>query len=294
MAAPLDQLVRTLSADGGIAVRAMTGTALVGNATSRHAVSPTACVAIGRALMGAVLLAAGKKHGDTVQLNFRGNGPLRSVTAIADSEGRVRGYASDPGAHPPTREGVLDVSGAVGRRGVLSVVCSHADGSAPYTGIVPLVAGTVAQDIASYLSLSEQVRAAIALGVYLSDDGGIQAAGGFYAEVLPGASEAEIAQVEANVRDAPGPGELVREGRDASDIVRRLLTGLGHRELSHGEPSFHCPCGRDRVLRTLFLLGRDELRRIAAAGETLEIRCEFCGEDYQVTGDEIGALSPDA
>ena len=75
-----DELVRTISDDGSIAVRAMVGTGLVAEAVSRHRTSPTASVALGRALMGAVLLAAGAKDGETAQLHFRGDGPLGSVT----------------------------------------------------------------------------------------------------------------------------------------------------------------------------------------------------------------------
>ena len=119
--APRDEIVRTVSSGGGVAVRAMVGTALVADAASRHATSPTASAALGRALMGAVLLGAGTKDGETVQLQLRGDGPLGSVAAIADSDGRVRGYAANPAAHPPPRDGLLDVSAAVGR-GVLAVV----------------------------------------------------------------------------------------------------------------------------------------------------------------------------
>jgi len=47
-------------------------------------------------------------------------------------------------------------------------------------------------------------------------------------------------------------------------------------------------------VRTLVLLGREELQAIAARGESVEVRCEFCGDRYNVSGDEIGALFPDA
>ena len=289
-----DDLVRTLSSGGGIAVRAIVGTGIVADAASRHQTSPTAGVALGRALMGAVLLAAGTKHGETVQLHFRGDGPLRSLFAIADSEGHVRGYAADPGAHPPPKCGVIDVAGAVGR-GVLSVVRSHPDWKEPYNGIVPLETGTVAQDIASYLSRSEQQRAAVGLGVFLERGGGeIEAAGGFFVEALPGATAEEIERADANVRGFAGPGELVREGFGADEIATRLLDGLGTRELVHSRPAFSCPCGHERVVRTLVLLGREELHAIADRGESVEVRCEFCGDRYTVSGDEIGALFPDA
>lgn len=288
-ARPRDELVRTISEAGGIAVRAMVGTELVAEASARHHTSPAASAALGRTLMGAVLLATSTKSGETVQLQLRGDGPLGSITAISDGEGRVRGYASNPGAVVPPDDGRLDVGAAVGR-GVLAVVRYGPRSREPYRGIVPLVAGTVAQDIAHYLAESEQIPSAVALGVFLTGDGGIDAAGGFFVQALPNAREDEVEQVEANVRGFPGPGELVREGVGADGIVDRLLTGLGSRERRRSRPAFHCACGRERVLRAVSLLGEEEIRSSAEGGENLEIRCEFCGERYDVTPDDLGAL----
>ena len=104
----------------------------------------------------------------------------------------------------------------------------------------------------------------------------------------------KLEQVEENVRGFPGPGELVRRGLGADDIVDRLLSGLGAGDRQRSEPEFHCGCGRERVLRAVALLGREEVGRAARDGETLEIRCEFCGRHYSVGGDELGALIADA
>lgn len=284
---PQDELVRATSSAGGLAVLALVGTDLVSEAIRRHQTSPTAGSALGRALMGAVLLAAGSKHGETVQLQFRGSGPLGTLVAIADPEGRARGYVSNPSASPPARNGRLDVGAAVGR-GVLAVV-RHRPGFRPYSGIVPLVSGTVARDIAEYLSKSEQARTSVALGVFL-DETGVEAAGGFLVHALPGAADEEIDQVEANVRGFSGPGELVRDGLDARDIVDRVLSDLGTSVLGRSKPSFQCPCGRDRAIRTLSLLGDDELRTAAEKNELLEVRCEFCCETYRLEAEELERL----
>ena len=61
--------------------------------------------------MGAVLIATGAQDGETLQLQFRGDGPLGQMTVISDHRGRVRGYVADPSAHPPPRAGKLDVGG---------------------------------------------------------------------------------------------------------------------------------------------------------------------------------------
>src|SRR5260221_13288467 len=107
-------MVRTMSRGGGIAVRAIVGSRLVAEAARRHGPSPTATAALGRTLLGALLLAAGGKSGESVQVQFRGDGPLRGVVAIGDDAGRARGYVVRPDAHPPRVNGELDVHSAVG------------------------------------------------------------------------------------------------------------------------------------------------------------------------------------
>jgi molecular chaperone Hsp33 len=288
-----DELVRTVSTDGGVAVRALVATELVGEAASRHGTAPTSSAALGRALMGAVLLASGAEDDETVQLQFRGDGPIGTLTAIADSAGFARGYATRPGAHPPPRDGKLDVGAAVGK-GILAVVRYHPSWREPHRGIVPLESGEIAEDVARYLHESEQTPSAIALGVFVSSEGRIEAAGGFLVQALPGAPEETLARLESNVADLPAPTQMVRGGLRADDVVDRLLAGLGSRERTSSRPAFRCRCGRDRILRAVVLLGRDEVRGLVARGEPLEVRCEFCGNRYELSPDELGASIPDA
>jgi len=172
-----DELVRTLSREGGISVRALVATELVADAARRHATAPTATAALGRTLMGAILLATGAKDDETLQIQVRGSGELGTVMAIADAGGRVRGYAANPTTHLPPRAGKLDVGGAVGP-GVLAVVRYHPSWREPYSGIVPLVSGEIAEDLAHYLLESEQTPSALALGVYVGVDGTPEAAWG--------------------------------------------------------------------------------------------------------------------
>ncbi|MFQ5696884.1 MAG: Hsp33 family molecular chaperone HslO [Myxococcota bacterium] len=285
--------MRALSAEGDLSIRAIVGTSLVAEAARRHRTAPTATAALGRALMGAILLASGSSPEERVQLEFRGDGPLGGLTAIADGSARARGYVSRPGTHPPPREGKLDVARAVGS-GLLGVVRSHPSRREPYRGVVPLTSGEIAEDLARYLDRSEQTASAVGLGVYVAADGSVEAAGGFLVQALPGASKTSLERLERNVREAPSPTGMLRSGLDADGLVDTLFHGVGTRGRHSTQPRFYCGCGRDRVLRALTLLGRSEVREAAATGETLEVRCEFCGESYSVEPDEVGALLPDA
>lgn len=291
--AAADELVRAVSAGGDVSVRAVVATVAVREATGRTPMSPTAKSALGRALLGAVLLAVGNKQEQSVQLLFRGNGPLGPLTAIADSEGRVRGTVSDPGASPQPRDGQLDIGAAIGA-GTLTVVRHHPSWRSPYNGIVRIETGEVATDLAHYLRESEQTASAIGLAVGLDAEGEVDAAAGFLVQALPGASDAALARLERNVRLLPNAAELVRIGLRGDAIVDQLLAELGCSERQRLEPRFFCPCTRERARRTLRLLGRQEVREIAVSGSGQEVRCEFCGERYVFSSEDLGSLFPDA
>ncbi|MCG8590921.1 MAG: Hsp33 family molecular chaperone HslO [Proteobacteria bacterium] len=293
-APPRDEIVRALSEDGGVAVRAIVATSLVAEAARRHGLSPTATQALGRALMGAVLLAVSGKHGASVQLQFRGDGPLGVVTVIANEDGEVRGFVGRPDARVSARpDGEADVASAVGR-GVLAVVRNHPSWREPHRGIVPLVSGAVARDLAHYLSESEQTPSAISLGAVTGEAGEVVAASGFLVQALPGADDAVLAQVEENVRALPSTARLVAGGCDAGGLVERLLAGVGSRGHASQATRFHCGCEPDRVQRSVALLGRDELLEAARGGEPLEVVCQFCAERYSVAPSELAALAEEA
>ncbi len=284
-----DELVRTVSADGSVAVRAVVARNLVAEAAERRPLAPTALSGLGRVLVGAVLLATGNKDGHTVQIQLQGDGPLRMMMAICDSRGQVRGTVTHPGVDLPLRDGRPDVAKAIGI-GVLSVVRNHPSWREPYRGAVPLVSGEVAKDITLYLTESEQTPSAVGLGVALDAGGKVAAAGGFLVQALPGASDDALALIERNVFQLPRTSELLRDGVRSDGLVDLLLAGMGASERHCSEPRFHCPCSRERALRTLLLLGPTELREILDAGESQEVGCEFCGRKYDLTPNEIHTL----
>ena len=288
MAGP-DLLLRALSADGGIGVRAISAPALVAEAAARQETGPLATAALGRALLGAVLLGAGAKDGETVQLRMRGDGPLGSVLAIADSEGRARGRVANPRAEGTLVHGELDLGRGVGA-GELSVTRTRPGRAHPYTGVVPLVSGAVAKDLTLYLTESEQTPSAVGLGLRPAADAEPAIACGFVLQALPGATDEAVARAERNVGRLESPADLVAAGATLRDLVEQLLDGLGVRWLGERTPRFHCGCNAERALHASALLGRADLADALAEGAPLEVRCDFCGAHYAVEPREALAL----
>jgi molecular chaperone Hsp33 len=221
-----DQLLRAISADGSASVRTLAATGLVREAVQRHRTSPAASVALARALMGGILLASEGQDGERVQIQLRGDGPFGTILVTAESDGGVRGYVQHPDANPPLRGPQLGVSAGVGL-GALSIERNHPTWKQPYSGIVPIVTGEIAQDLAHYLLESEQKPSTVALGVYLSAGGEIEAAGGYLVQGLPGASDAVLAGAAARRRDRRHhPRTAARRGRGRRPRIQGAALSL--------------------------------------------------------------------
>jgi molecular chaperone Hsp33 len=291
-----DELVRTISESGSVSVKAIVASKLVSEALSLREFAPTAGNALGRAMMGALLIAVGSAADDadeanveSVQLQFRGDGPLGSVTVIADSRARVRGTVQRPEIEHLNADGTPNIAGALGL-GPLNVVRHRPRWRSPYTGTVPLVSGEVAGDLTLYLTESEQTPSAMGLGVAFGPQMDDVGACGFLVQALPDATDDDLSQVEDNVAGLPGLASLLNGPIDANAIIDRLLLGLGSRDRHRMNPRFHCPCSRDRALRTLSLLDASELAELIEQDQSQEIVCEFCGRQYQIESPEMRPL----
>lgn len=291
-----DRLVRTISDGGTIAIKVLVASELVGEALRRRRYAPTAGDALGRAMMGALLIAVGSAPDDadepnveSVQLQFRGDGPLGSLTAIADSRARVRGTVQHPEHSRVLSDGTPDIARSIGQ-GPLNVVRHRPRWRSPYTGTVPLVSGEVAGDLTLYLTESEQTPSAMGLGVAFGPGMTDVAACGFLIQALPGASDEELTIVEENVQGLPGLATLLRSPLEPDELVDRLMIGLGTRARHTMTPCFHCPCSAERALRTLALLDRRELEELVATASSQEVVCDFCGKQYDLGPDQVATL----
>ncbi len=171
--------------------------------------------------MGSML----KDDRDTITLRVSGNGPAGVVIACTDGTGNVKGCIDHPLVELPAKaNGHLDVGGAVGKDGVLTVIRDNRLQKEPTVGQVPLVSGEIAEDLTSYYAYSEQVPTVCALGVLVDKDLSISCAGGYLLQLLPGATDAEI---------DPAGAEHCRHALRDRDAPRGQDPG-GHDEPRHG------------------------------------------------------------
>lgn len=284
-----DYLVRIITKEGNIRALACVTTRLVSDLCRRHGTSPTASAALGRALTGGTLMGALLKTGQRVALKFEGSGPLRKILVEADANGAVRGCVGVPEADVPPRDGKLDVAGLLGRAGFLSVTMDQGL-KEPYRGMVQLYTSEIAEDLAYYLTESEQTPSAVGLGVYVEPDGTVSAAGGFLIQSLPPADEALVDRLMERIGRLTSITDLLRQGNSPEDLLAKLFDGVPFTVLEKRTLAFQCSCSREKIERVLISLGKEELEGLMAKNEPVEITCEFCREVYRVELDELAGL----
>jgi len=287
-----DYLVRIFTKEGNIRGLACVTTNLVEEARRRHGTFPTASAALGRVLTGGALLGAMLKTGQRVALKFEGDGPLKRIIVEAESNGAVRGYVEVPDIYLVREDGKLDVAGALGLTGLLTVT-KDLGVKEPYKRIVKLCSGEIAEDLAFYLTESEQIPSAVGLGVYVEPDKHVSAAGGFLIQSLPPKHESMIDTLMERLGQLPAVTQLLREGNNPEQILERLFAGIPYNTLEKRALAFHCSCTNETIERVLTSLGREELHRMSEKQETTDVRCEFCGQRYPFSREELAHLMED-
>ncbi len=286
-----DYIVNAITSNGAIRVVAADTTELCNRAQEIHKMSPTAAAALGRTLTAAAIMGSMLKSTDdslTIQLN--GGGPIGKVVAVGDGNANVKGYVGNPLVDLPLNDkGKLAVGGAIGKDGMLGII-RDLGLKEPYVGQVPLVNGEVAEDLTQYYATSEQLPTAVALGVLVDVDYTIKAAGGFILQVLPGAYDEDIDNVEKTIASISSVTEMLSNGKRPEDIVEQLLSDYEIEYFDNVPTKYVCDCSRDRTDRALISLGKDELTKIIEEDGKAEITCHFCDNIYKYTKEELEQL----
>lgn len=271
----------------GVRIYALCTTNLVQEAATRHHTSHLASAALGRAMNGALLLAATMKDNERIALRLKGDGPIGEV--VADAEGtHVRGYVGDPDVFLPLKNGKLDVGGAIGAGNI--IVTRYLQNAEPFTGYAELVDGEIASDLTNYLYTSEQTPSSVALGVLVNKEGQVIASGGYFIQAMPGCAEETLAQLEENISLTPYVTQLLELlGYTPEKMIETIARGLDVTIQESIELSYKCRCSREKILGALATLGQEDISAMSQDEET-EVHCQFCNETYKFSGEEIARL----
>ncbi|HYF76391.1 MAG TPA: Hsp33 family molecular chaperone HslO [Symbiobacteriaceae bacterium] len=284
-----DYMVRAMDVAGNIRIFVATTTDLVNEARRRHDTWPTVTAALGRALTGTALLSATlKDRGESITLRIAGNGPVGGITCDADEQGQVRGFVREPHVDLEPKNGKFDVAGVVGEGYVHLTRQLALEGT--YTGTAEIVSGEIGEDLAYYLTKSEQTPSAVSLGVRVAPDGTVTASGGILLQLLPAATDEEREQLELNLQALGAVSSAVETGLTPEAILGQVMAGIPYKLLEKRDVHFACRCSRERALSSLASLDPADLEAMIVEDGGAELNCQFCNEKYQFSADELREL----
>ena len=276
-----DYIVRASLANDSVRAFAISSTHLVAEARERHKTLPVVTAALGRLLSaGAIMGSMMKGDKDIVTISLKGNGPAGYITVTADSHGHVKGFPGNPNVDIPRKyAGKLDVGAAVGR-GLLTV--SYDLGlKEPYSGQVEIQTGEVAEDLAYYFTVSEQLPSAVGLGVMVDTDSSVKYAGGFILQLLPDAPEDVIELLEKKLANLEPVTAMMEKGMTPEDMLSYIFEGVDIEFTERHDVEFYCDCSNEKVKRALAAISDKELQDIVNDGEDIEVKCYFCNTAYK-------------
>lgn len=282
-----DYLIKALAFDSTIRAYAVTTTEAVGEMQRRHYSWPTATAAIGRTMSATVMMGAMMKGEEKLTVKVDGHGPLGAIVTDADAKGHIRGYALNPQTHFDLNEhGKLDVRRAVGTEGMLTVV-KDLGLRDMFTGQTPIVSGEVAEDFTQYFVVSEQVPSAVALGVLVNPDNTVKASGGFILQVMPGASDETITELEQRISQMGPISKMIDRGLTPEEVLEEVLGKENVRVVDQMEVNFDCNCSKERFGTAIKSLGEEEILTMMSEDGQAEAECHFCLEKYVYSKEEL-------
>ncbi|SEM77867.1 molecular chaperone Hsp33 [Ligilactobacillus sp. WC1T17] len=290
-----DYLVKSLVCDGHLRAYAIDATQTVREAQTRQDTWSASSAALGRSLVGTLLLATASLKGDeklTVKIN--GNGPAGGIVVDGNSKGTVKGYIQNPHVHLPLNDkGKIDVKGAVGTEGFFAVTKDYGL-KEPFTGQVPLVSGEIAEDFTYYVAKSEQIPSAFGLSVFVNNDNTIGTAGGFMIQVLPNCPSEILDKLEATLKNLTPISTMMQNGLTPEDMLNKLF-GVENVEILEKMPvKFECDCSKERFAKALASLPQKDVNEMIAEDHGATAVCHFCGNEYHFDEAELAEIAAQA
>ncbi|NJD90695.1 MAG: Hsp33 family molecular chaperone HslO [Geobacter sp.] len=285
-----DHYIRAITKSGGIRILACSITGLASEICTLQQASATVCVALGRGLAAGALMGGMLKGDQRIALKFEGNGPLRKMIIEADGDGALRACCGNPSAEAEPVDGRWNVPGVLGRAGFLTVSKDHGFGGLPYQGMVQLQSSEIGDDLALYLTESEQIPSAVGVSTLLDQKGAIAICGGFLVQAIPNkANDAEISAILERISSLRPIAELLAEG-GTDGLLEALLAGIEYNRLESRELFFRCGCSREKVSQALHSLGAEGINELRESDGHAEVTCEFCQQKYRFEAAELQSL----
>lgn len=262
-------------------------TEMINNMRRNHQLGILETLTLGHAYIAAGLLSSTLKGKDRIAVSIECGGPIKGITVEAWATGEVRGYLQQ--VPIPIEEPMkdFDLSPFFGP-GFLTVTKFPEGSTKPFSGQIMLEYGSIAKDLATYFTVSEQTPSLFFLSIKFDREGKVIGAGGLFLQALPGAEDYRLERIEQAACSMPSLGQWFAEGRSSGDLIDKVFGDYLPQVLDTRSSSFYCPCSVDRFTSFLQALTGENRTDIKEHGPfPLELVCHNCGTTYSFTRDEI-------
>ncbi|HEQ4513039.1 Hsp33 family molecular chaperone HslO [Streptococcus pyogenes] len=288
----MDKIIKSIAQSGAFRAYVLDSTETVALAQEKHNTLSSSTVALGRTLIANQILAANQKGDSKITVKVIGDSSFGHIISVADTKGHVKGYIQNTGVDiKKTATGEVLVGPFMGNGHFVTII-DYGTGN-PYTSTTPLITGEIGEDFAYYLAESEQTPSAIGLNVLLDENDKVKVAGGFMVQVLPGASEEEIARYEKRLQEMPAISQLLASKNHVDALLDAIYGDESYKRLSEEPLSFQCDCSRERFEAALMTLPKADLQAMIDEDKGAEIVCQFCGTKYQFNESDLEAIIND-
>ncbi|NQO20283.1 Hsp33 family molecular chaperone HslO [Streptococcus suis] len=285
----MDKIIKTLSKSGHFRAFVLDSTETVKIAQEKHDTMASSTVALGRTLIANQILAANEKGDTKITLKILASGAVGAIISVANTKGQVKGYIQNPDLdYKRTATGEVIVGPLVGN-GQFLVITDYGTGH-PYNSMTPLISGEIGEDFAYFLTDSQQTPSAVGLNVLLDEEDKVKVAGGFLLQVLPGATEAEIARFEKRIQEMPAISSLLASENHIEALLSAIYGDDDFKRLSEEEIGFVCDCSKDRFLDALASLPKTDLQEMKEEDKGVDITCQFCQTHYHFDENDLEEL----
>lgn len=285
-----DKIYRATTLNDQFRIFAVESTQTVQRCRDLHDLSPLATLLMGRMISAAAMMSLDlKDQAHDISLRIDGDGQLKGALVVINGKAELRGYAFEPKLFLP---GVNDnfFPGKQLLPGTLTLIRSTGM-KRPYTGMIELVTGDVAEDLSHYYAQSEQIPTAVNLGILIDQDARVRASGGFIIQQLPQADPALADKLIENLNRTPNLSDLMDMGMDLPKILEDfVLKGLEWQMHDNRPLVYKCNCSKERFANAIRLLGKEELLSMK---EGISPVCHYCNTTYVFSPGDIQEIIKD-
>ena len=238
------------------------------------------------------LLSANLKFDGSMIMQIHGDGPIQLLVVECRSDLTIRATAKV--AENANIDAQMDLQTLLNQNGNARFAITldpneRQPGQQPYQGIVPLHGETIAEILMHYMSASEQLDTHIELAANSHSCAGV------LLQKLPlhGGVQSESQNLHVwdelcSIVKTVGAEELLNT--DADTFMHRLFWQYPLEHSTEQNVQFGCTCSPQKVTDMLKMLGEDEASDMLSEQNHVEVSCDFCGQTYELTAEQVRAL----